>query len=212
MAKTQISIPAQAPVMVLPNTLLFPHSVLPLFIFEPRYRAMLQHALEHDRMFCVALRKPERDETQSGDHFFHIAGLGMIRACVGRADGTSHLMLQGMVRVRFRHFTQESPFFIANVEPLPSTDSDAPSVAPLQAAQLAEEVRNLCGRFKEQGIEVPEAVVKFLRDVDDPDLLADTVAHTFLRDPLRRQALLEEPRVVPRLSLLTEHLRSELGA
>ena len=102
--------------MVLP-TLLFPNSLLPLHIFEPRYRAMLHTALEEERMFCIALTKRGIDEWSSPKDFHHIAGLGLVRACVGRGDGTSHLILQGLARVKFTKFVQEAPFPIAHRSP-----------------------------------------------------------------------------------------------
>ena len=43
--------------------------MLPLFIFEPRYRAMLAHCLEQNRMFCVALMKPGVTEAAGPDDF-----------------------------------------------------------------------------------------------------------------------------------------------
>ena len=51
-------LPEQVPVMPLPGAVLFPHALLPLYIFEPRYREMLEHALSHHRMFAVATLKP----------------------------------------------------------------------------------------------------------------------------------------------------------
>ena len=79
-------LPEEIPVMPLPGALLFPHALLPLYIFEPRYREMLEHALNHHRMFSVALIKPERAQWSTPEDFFHIAGLGLIRACVGRGE------------------------------------------------------------------------------------------------------------------------------
>ena len=76
--------------MVLPMVL-FPHSLVPLYIFEPRYRAMLAWALERDRIFCIALQKPGEAESKSGVHFHHTAGLGLIRACVGRDRKSTRL-------------------------------------------------------------------------------------------------------------------------
>src|SRR5438270_11194458 len=113
-------LPDQVPVMPLPGALLFPHALLPLYIFEPRYRQMLEHALTHHRIFSVALVKPDRAEWQSPADFFHTAGVGLIRACVGRGDGTSNLILQGLERVRFTAFAQTEPFPIAAIEPLES--------------------------------------------------------------------------------------------
>src|SRR5919109_2879420 len=99
-------LPEQAPVMPLPGTILFPHALLPLYIFEPRYREMLRYSLAQERMFCVALLRPERTEWKSEDDFFDVATIGLIRACVGRGDGTSNLILQGLQRVRFTYFAQ----------------------------------------------------------------------------------------------------------
>ena len=82
--------------MTLPNVILFPHAMLPLFIFEPRYRRMIEDVLESHRMFCVAMQKPgAMRESPVG-----IAGLGMVRACVKKKDGTSNLVLQGLRRDR----------------------------------------------------------------------------------------------------------------
>jgi Uncharacterized protein, similar to the N-terminal domain of Lon protease len=90
--------------MPLPGAILFPHALLPLYIFEPRYRQMLTHALAHERMFCVALLRPERTEWKDEDDFFDVATIGLIRACVGRGDGTSNLILQGLQRVASSSF------------------------------------------------------------------------------------------------------------
>src|SRR5437588_11016391 len=74
---------------------------------------MLEDALRAHRMFCVALVKPQRAQWKSTYDFFHLATVGLIRACVGRGDGTSNLILQGLQRVRFTDFEQQSPFPIA---------------------------------------------------------------------------------------------------
>ena len=55
---SSVTLPEQLPVMPLPGAVLFPHALLPLYIFEPRYRKMLEHALRKHRMFCVTLIKP----------------------------------------------------------------------------------------------------------------------------------------------------------
>ncbi len=48
-----MNLPSVVPVMLLQRCNVFPHEFLPLNIFEQRYRTMLSHALEHDRMICV---------------------------------------------------------------------------------------------------------------------------------------------------------------
>jgi Lon protease-like protein len=205
MAKKQIHIPEQAPLMVLPNATLFPHALLPLFIFEPRYRAMLHWALQHDRVFCIALTRQGAEESQKGDHFHHVAGLGLIRACVGNEDGTSHLILQGLARVRFTRFNQAQPFFIAALEELPSEPAGAD-----EGEALTAQVLEYCAHYRAMGAQIPEQLDDQLARVEDPAVLCDIVTHTFVRDPHRRQHVLEENRVADRLRRLIEHLGAEL--
>src|SRR5439155_20942564 len=138
-----ITLPDQVPVMPLPGALLFPHALLPLCIFEPRYQEMLEHALNHHRMFSVALIKPERAQWQTPDDFFHIAGVGLIRACVGRGDGTSNLILQGLERVRFTGFEQGTPFPIATIDTL---ESDV--ISSVETEALAAKVLELYSKLK----------------------------------------------------------------
>ena len=53
-----MELPDAVPVMTLPSATLFPQALLPLYIFEPRYRQMLADMLKSDRMFSVAMQKP----------------------------------------------------------------------------------------------------------------------------------------------------------
>src|ERR1700758_1142262 len=112
---SSVTLPKHLPAMPLPGAVLFPHALLPLHIFERRYRHMLQHALQQHRMFCVTLIKPSCPEWHAPEDFFHVATAGLIRACVGSNDGTSNLILQGLRRVRFAGFEQEAPFPIARI-------------------------------------------------------------------------------------------------
>src|SRR5215831_3468299 len=70
-----IRIPTELPVMALSNAVLFPHALLPLHIFERRYRTMLEHSLGGDRMFSVALMKPGISEAREIKDLFPIAGV-----------------------------------------------------------------------------------------------------------------------------------------
>ena len=203
---TSAILPEQIPVMPLPGALLFPHALLPLYIFEPRYRDMLEHALSHHRMFSVALLKPQRTQWQSPDDFFHIAGVGLIRACVDRGDGTSNLILQGLERVRFTGFEQETPFPIATIDPLESE-----SLSSVETEALAAKVLELYSKFKGDGRQLPAKVDRYLSDLGDPEMLADLVASTFVTDALRRQRVLEELSVNQRLRLLIQYLGDESG-
>ena len=89
-----MKIPRDVGVMILPNATLFPQAMLPLHIFEPRYRRMLEKSLDSNRMFVVAMQKPDSKLERA----LPTAGLGLIRVSVQNDDGTSHLILQEIGR------------------------------------------------------------------------------------------------------------------
>ena len=193
--------------MPLPGAVLFPHALLPLYIFEPRYRDMLDQALRHHRMFCVTLIKPSCPQWLAPEDFFHTASVGLIRACVGRDDGTSNLILQGLDRVRFTGFEQETPFPIATIDRL-ETDS----VSSVETDALGAKVLELYSKFKGDRRKLPPKVDQYLSDLGDPEMLADLMTSTFVSDPLRRQRVLEELSVNDRLRLVIRYLRDESSA
>jgi Lon protease-like protein len=193
-----VELPATVPVMPLTGVLLFPNALLPLHIFEPRFRDMLEHALHDDRMLCVALVRPERSQWRTSADFFRVSTVGLIRAC--------DLILQGIRRVKFSEFEQETPFPIARIKLLktcakPSAETDA----------LAAKVLEFYARLKESGRELPEKIDRYLSEMSDPEMVADLIASTFISDAARRQQLLEELDLNQRLRLLIQFLGEESG-
>lgn len=187
--------PDQVGVMVLPNAILFPQALMPLYIFEPRYRQMLRRALEEQRMFAVALME---DSGKPRD----VAGVGLIRACVDRPDGTSNLILQGLARVRFTGFEQDEPYPIGRIEVLPSADTDS-ALARTRAQRIIDRVKHLGGG---SGQAESGAVVEFLTQLSDLDSLADIVTYSFIKDVPTRQDILETLDVDLRLAKVLEAL------
>jgi len=184
--------------MVLPQTVFFPHHLLPLRIFEPRYREMLRKALEGSRMFAVAMEEPQRPAARVG-------GLGLIRSCVQQQDGTSQLVLQGLARIRLDHLVQVQPYVIASPEPVEENTPSSPSETVVQEALAAKILEHL------EKIEIPgEAglgeMKKFLRHLEDHHALVDLIAGCFLRDAASRQKILETVGLTERLRFLCREI------
>lgn len=207
--------PETLPVMVLPGATLFPNALLPLFIFEPRYRSMLDEALGTGRMLAMAM--PIDDEESEVES---VAGAGLVRACIRNDDGTSNLILQGVSRVRFTGWEQKEPYRIARIEPLVSIggasengemdggyDEGAQRDLMLKVTQL----HALCARFKEQGIELPSQFEAYLNQITNIGVITDLVASTLVADPTVRQELLKELEIPKRLEKLLVGLRIQLS-
>jgi Lon protease-like protein len=201
-----IRIPREVPIMVLPNAVLFPHSLLPLHIFENRYRQMLSHCLTGERMFSVALAKTGIREPKGVEDLRSVAGVGLIRACVGNENGTSNLVLQGLARVRILDWTQEEPFRIAEIELIESRIGNA-----VEADALGEKVKELCVRIQQLGLPLPPNLLEQMHQIDSPEILADVVGAAFVSELAPRQQLLESADVSERLRLLIQILRVQAG-
>jgi Lon protease-like protein len=194
-------LPESVPVMVLPGVTLFPNALLPLYIFEPRYREMLEEALGSARI--VAMAMPIDDEENEVEM---VAGAGLVRACIRNDNGTSNLILQGVSRVRFTGWDQIEPFRVARIEPLVSREGDTEGL-DTKIIQL----HALCARFKEQGIELPSQFEAYLNQITNIGVITDLVASTLVADPRVRQMLLEEEEIPRRLEKLLAGLRAQLS-
>lgn len=201
-----IKIPETAPVMALRNCNFFPGTPLPLYIFEPRYRAMLEFALETDRMFCmgtVADQTALPRDAESG--LYRHATLGLIRACVRGKDGTSQLILEGLCRVIFEGWVRESPFRIARIRPIPTVFGDD---AKTRAA--GQKLHELAVKVAWLRPDVLPHIKNQILQTEHPEPLADLIAFYLIDDIHARHALLGAEQLLDRISFLTERLRGQL--
>jgi ATP-dependent Lon protease len=215
-----MDLPTEVGVMTLPHTTLFPQAFLPLRIFEPRYRRLLEDALAGHRMFAVSLRRPDRArETPTA-----IAGLGLIRAAVEQSDGTSNLILQGVARVELTGVVRYRPYRLCRIQPLVSTLRDRTAAETLTSRLLklvkswleqspaavnltAPQAGGVTGAWPAQFAHAKQ--VEVLAHVDQPGQIADLVSWTLLTHADQRQVLLETLDVELRLRRLLQFLSIE---
>ena len=117
----EITLPDEVPVMTLPDVAFFPQALLPLHVFEPRYRHMLRDVLATNRLFAVAgLDVRGLAELGRFEPPHRIASVGIVRACQKSDDGTSHLLLQGLCRVEIEAIVTDEPYRRIRVRALAS--------------------------------------------------------------------------------------------
>ena len=218
-----MKMPREAPVMTLPNATLFPQALLPLYIFEPRYRQMLADALHSNRMIAVAMQKPGNSREMP----LPVAGLGLVRVSVGHRDGTSHLILQGIARVELEETVRCKPYRIHRIRTLRTPPCD--SVA---ADALLAKVRELLQERIQLGLPFPfpvmpaspakedsgaattpftaKEILSYLDSIEDPEQAADLVSCAALPDAAERQTILETMDVETRLRRLIQFLLAEI--
>ncbi len=191
--------------MALPNAILFPQAVLPLHIFEPRYRRMLTDALETHRMFSVALMREEPVPGHPDPHPCDIGCAGIISASFQMPDGTSNVLLQGLRRVRYTEFLPSMPYPIAAIEPLDTTH--APDA---ETGKLAAKIGRLATLRAAAGKAIPKPLLQALAALGDAEMLADLVSFTLLNSLREKQQLLEMLDLRLRLRKLLQCLEHQI--
>ncbi|HEX7861097.1 MAG TPA: LON peptidase substrate-binding domain-containing protein [Verrucomicrobiae bacterium] len=216
-------LPPEVAVMTLPNAILFPQVMLPLFIFEPRYRKMLREVLEGERMFAIAMQKQGASKGTPSN----IAGLGLIRAAVTHHDGTSHLILQGVARIALTETIKQRPYRREKFKLLETKRTNT-----LAVDALTEKVLDLVSERFKQGFPFPilnqllkmdaqgeqtsgegaslDTIIEYLAKLENPDQLADLVSCTLLATPTQRQLILETVDLETRLKHLIHFLIADI--
>lgn len=216
-----MKLPREVPVMTLPNATLFPQALLPLYIFEPRYRQMLADALHSHRMFTVAMLKPGSTRETPAP----VAGLGLIRVSVGHRDGTSHLILQGLARVELEEAVRYKPYRVQRIKALRTPPCDTVKADALMAKmrELLEERISLGLPFPfpvvspgEKGSKASASgfsakeILSYLDSITNPEHAADLVSCAVLPGAAERQSILETLDVESRLQRLIQFLLAEI--
>ena len=108
----------EIPIFPLPNVVLFPNTLLPLHIFEQRYRRMVTRVLDESGKIGMALLK-QPWEQPDGEDIFRIGGMGEIAEYQELEDGKYDILLRGTGRYRLIEFLRSRPYLIARVRVLP---------------------------------------------------------------------------------------------
>ena len=195
------------PIFPLPDLALFPNTLLPLHIFEPRYRAMVTDSLARDRRLAIVGLKPGYEGDYAGRPAVHeVAGLGRIVKCERMATGRFNLLLKGEMRVRIeRELPSDTLYRLAQSVELPDAGAERDAVP-----SLLDEVKRACRRILEAVRRATPEMEETLAAAAAPGILCDQVASAVIPSPAVRQALLEELDVERRLRRLLAELEDLL--
>ena len=144
----------ELPLFPLPDVVLFPQQLLPLHIFESRYRMLLQTVLETDKRFGIVRINPETGE---------MAEIGCCAEVLQHQtadDGRSYIVTLGQQRFRLLNITRETPYRTAMVSWLEDEPvEDAPQLNNLrdQVDAALKDVVSLTAKLQNREVELPDA-------------------------------------------------------
>jgi Lon protease-like protein len=196
-------LPSEIPIFPLPNVVLFPSALLPLHIFEPRYRAMVADALESERLIGLVMLRPGWESNYDGTpEVYPVGCAGFITHADRLPDGRFNIMLRGLQKFRI---LDERPardgverYRIAHIESIKEVKSGVSAAS--KAAR--ERLERLLARklHKSDHDFIP-------KDVPDADLVHAIAQHL---EPLEKQALLECSSLLERCEALVELLEMRM--
>ena len=180
-----------APLFPLPNVVLFPHGLLPLHIFESRYRQMTADALEGERLIAMSLLCPgwEKSPNHQLPPIHPMVGLGQIIAHERLDDGRYMLVLRGLSRARvIREEHVELPYRIGRLE---LCHDEVPTKCDFDRRSRADEIISLfCQLFPGDKF---QQLVHQAMSVELPlGAICDTIASTIPMASELSQQFLEE--------------------
>lgn len=190
------------PLFPLPNVVLLPRAVLPLHIFEPRYRDMMRYALEGPRIIGMALL--------DGDwkHSYHSCPSVCQVVCVGRIvtheqldDGRYNLLLEGRLRARIVEEDRSLSFRRARVEPVAET-----RIFEVDVEDERRRLGAICARPKLAGTSLALQLSKLVSMPIRTSDVADVMAFSLIEDVGFKQHLLCEGDVVARVRRVADEL------
>lgn len=203
----EMTLPDEVPVMTLPNTAFFPQALMPLHIFEPRYRQMLGDALATNRLFAiVGLDLGRLTDPGEFEPPFRVGTVGIIRACQKNDDGTSNLLLQGICRVEIVSILRDEPYRSVRVRALASEAGASQD----KNQSLRREVSRLLKLKAKLAATAVGEMAAFLKTVEDPEAFVDIAAFSLCENVALKQKLLETLDVHHRLELFGRQLRYDI--
>ncbi|MGH7995613.1 MAG: LON peptidase substrate-binding domain-containing protein [Opitutaceae bacterium] len=202
--EVEITLPDEVPAMTLPGVAFFPQALMPLHVFEPRYREMLAEVLRTNRLMVVAgtdCRPGLAAETPR-----RVASVGIVRACQGNADGTSDLLIQGLCRVAITGIVRDEPYRCIRIKPLASE----PGAENAENARSRNELARLLRLKLKLSTGSEGRMTAFLKAIEDPETFVDVAAFSLCDNDGVKQRLLETLDVHRRLKLYAHRLRVEI--
>ena len=188
------------------STVLFPGALLPLHIFEPRYREMIGECVEQEAPFGVVLIK-SGSEVGEGAEPHRVGVTARITTVDRMPDGRMNIITVGQDRFRILDTSSERPYLLGQVELLAESDADSGD-----AFLQAERVRERYLRFFQLTLALRGEWTRRVATTAAPAMLADTLAYRLPAANDIKQALLEELSVPRRLAGVAAVLEAGIEA
>ena len=203
----QITIPDILPVLPLPDLVVFPYMIVPLFVNRDRSAKAVDQALAENRMvLLVSQKNPDVDDPKAED-LHNFGTVSIIMRMLKLPDGRVRILVQGLSRARVEYFDESKPYITAKVEPKtePQVLADSP-----QLEAVIRNVKSSLEKMVSLGKNISPDLVAIAGNVDDPGRLSDLVASNLDLKVDRAQEVLELLDPMERLRRVHQLMAKEI--
>src|SRR5215471_12684046 len=202
----QITIPDVLPVLPMPDIVIFPYMIVPLFVNRERSAKAVDHALAENRMIMLVSQKdPNIDEPKAAD-LYDFGTVSVIMRMLKMPDGRVRILVQGFSRAQVEFFDESNPYISAKIQPRAEPQVTA---ATPELEALIRNVKSTLERMVSLGKNISPDLVAIAANLDDAGRLSDLVASNLDLKVDKAQEVLQAIDPIDRLRRVNQLMAKE---
>ncbi len=199
------SIPPTLPILPLRDAVAFPEMVIPLVVGRPKSTRLVDDILVKDRMLAMVAQKRSEIEDPGENDIRRLGTAGVVLKMFKFPDGTTRILVQGLVRVEVATVLRTDPYIVAEIAERPDVVQESTELKAL-AGNVSQQFQSLLAFMPN----VPDELKITVMNISDPGRLADFVASNLNLTTEEKQRVLETLEVHERLIKVSAYLSREL--
>jgi ATP-dependent Lon protease len=202
----QVTIPDVLPVLPLPDVVVFPYMIVPLFVNRDRSAKAVDQALAENRMILLVSQKDANVDDPKAADLHDFGTVSVIMRMLKLPDGRVRILVQGFSRAKVEFYDESKPYLTAKVSPKAEPQT-TPATPELEA--LVRNVKSSLEKMVSLGKTISPDLVAIASTLDDPGRLADLVASNLDLKVDKAQQVLELMDPIDRLRRTHELMAKE---
>ncbi len=193
------------PVLPLRDVVVYPKMIVPIFVGREKSIEAVQHANDKGSDIVLVMQKKADVEVPEADDLYKVGTRGNILQMLKLPDGTVKILVEGIERIKIKNFQNEGTYYSAQVVAYPAEKEDA--------TELKSWARAVVSQFEDYvklNKKIPLDVVQSVKQIEEYDKLADTVASHLALKTEDKQYLLEAENLKERLNKLLQLIDTEM--
>src|SRR5438105_1857563 len=199
-------VPEELSILPVRGFVLFPGSVLPLTVSRPASIKLLDETLPLTKVVGFLTQRDEKNEEPGPQDVYPVGTAAIVLKLLRQAEDRIVIVVQGLRRFGMRKIVATQPFLRAEINLL---DSIVPQQNPEWQAEF-QNLRDSAVHLSQLRPDIPEETAGIIRNIDDPEELADFLAPHLDIPVVQRQSILEELDVRKRVSAVQKHISAQL--